>query len=100
MNKFQVHISDEDIKEILPNYLKKKLAEIIILEELFNKKDYPAIRSIAHNIKGTAASYGLEGAGDIAATLEAALKLEDHPTAFIHFKSLKEYFDNLEIVYA
>jgi HPt (histidine-containing phosphotransfer) domain-containing protein len=99
MGKQIVYISDEDLKEILPGYLKKRMAEIVLLQQLFANKDYPAIRIIAHNIKGTALSYGLQGAGDIAALLEDSIKNQDYPASFVHFKSLLHYFHNLEVIY-
>jgi HPt (histidine-containing phosphotransfer) domain-containing protein len=99
MPKQIIQISDEDLKEILPGYLKKRLAEVIVLQQLFIDKDYTAIRSIAHNLKGTGLSYGLEGAGDIGTLLEDAIKAADYDSALVHFKSLKDYFDNLEVIY-
>ena len=99
MSKQLLCISDELLKEILPSYLRKKLAETILIQELFLNKDYAAIQIIAHNMKGTALSYGIEKAGEMAALLECALKENDYPNAIAHFKSLKDYLDNLEVVY-
>ena len=99
MSKHLIYISDEDLKEILPNYLTRRLAEIIQLQQLFADKDYVAIRFIAHNIRGTALSYGLEGVGEIAALLEDAIKEQDYSAALAHYKSMKEYFDTVEVVY-
>jgi HPt (histidine-containing phosphotransfer) domain-containing protein len=100
IDKQIINITDEDIKEILPGYLKKRAADMIKLEELFSSQNYLEIRVIAHNIKGTALSYGLEGFGEIAACLEDALKAKEVENASKYFHELKTYFEKLEIVYS
>lgn len=48
---------DDDIKALIPEYLARRRNEVTTLQECLQKKDIPALRSIAHNLRGTALSY-------------------------------------------
>ena len=51
---------DEEIRALIPGYLEKRVQDLIILKEALDKKEIQVIARIAHNMKGTALSYGQE----------------------------------------
>jgi YesN/AraC family two-component response regulator len=51
---------DEEIRALIPGYLEKRVQDLIILKEALVKKEIQVIARIAHNMKGTALSYGQE----------------------------------------
>jgi CheY-like chemotaxis protein len=51
-------VIDDDIKALIPEYLTRRRQDVSKLQEHLLKKDIAALRSISHNLRGTALSYG------------------------------------------
>lgn len=61
-----------EIKPLVPGYLENRKKDLLTLKEALTKKELSIIARIAHNIKGTALSYGQKKLGIIATRLEEA----------------------------
>jgi|GEM_PF-628395 len=49
---------DDDIKALIPEYLARRRSDVTKLQDHLKNKDLAGLRSIAHNLRGTALSYG------------------------------------------
>tara|TARA_Y100000385_G_scaffold288134_1_gene353986 strand:+ start:511 stop:810 length:300 start_codon:yes stop_codon:yes gene_type:complete len=65
-----------DLESIFPNYLTNLNNNLVLMLKDFNEKNYLNVKKIAHNIAGTAESYGLKRIGSYAFMIENALKQE------------------------
>lgn len=68
---------DEAIRAAIPNYLANKKRDIETLKEAFAVKEIKVIKRLAHNIAGTAESYGQIELGKIAFNLDQAVSEAD-----------------------
>jgi PAS domain S-box-containing protein len=68
---------DDDIKSLIPDYLSRRIEEIAKIEDLMKAKDWKGLKTIAHNLKGTALSYGQVELNDWAQQLSETIKQED-----------------------
>lgn len=66
---------DDDIRALIPEYLARRKGDVTKLQDHLKNKDLAGLRSIAHNLRGTALSYGqpqldqwARGLGDAAHT--------------------------------
>ncbi len=71
MNRIQIKIPDE-LKELAPNYLRKKILDLSLLKDALNRKDFEEIIKLSHKTKGTAGGYGFSELSGIAKSLEMA----------------------------
>lgn len=78
---FSAHIDedelDEDIIALIPGYLNNRRKDIDKMLQAFEKKDIAPIKEIAHNIKGTALSYGQKSLNEIAIRLDHAAAISE-----------------------
>ena len=68
---------DADLADLIPQYISNRWADLAFARQLLAKGDFELLARMAHRIRGSAASYGFTGLGDIAATLETAAEQED-----------------------
>ncbi len=98
MGKFVVKI-DEDLKSLIPEFVKNREKDVIELRQFVTQKDLKGIQSIAHKMSGNAGSYGFDGLGDIAKIMEEAAKNGNEKVIQEEIEKMKEYLDNMEIKY-
>ena len=68
---------DVELADLIPQYISNRWADLAFARQLLAKKDFGLLARMAHRIKGSAASYGFAGLGEISATLETAAEQED-----------------------
>lgn len=68
---------DEAIRAAIPDYLQNRKRDIETLKEAFAVKEIKIIKKLAHNIAGTAESYGQVELGKIAFSLDYAVAEAD-----------------------
>ncbi len=68
---------DAEILALVPGYLARRREEIGPLREALAQRDETRLRSLAHNLKGTALSYGQKDLDRWAHDVSAALKIHD-----------------------
>lgn len=65
---------DAELADLMPQYLGNRWVDLREMRGHLAGKRYADVALIAHRIRGTAASYGFAGLGDIADTLQQAAR--------------------------
>ncbi|HEX6895698.1 MAG TPA: response regulator, partial [Bryobacteraceae bacterium] len=68
---------NDNFATILPGYLARRRADVAAIAAALDRRDFAAIRTIGHNMKGSGAGYGLEEISGIGARLEEAADASD-----------------------
>lgn len=97
MERITVEI-DEEIKDLIPGFLKRKRAEVEKINAALATGDFAAAAALAHRIKGEGAAYGFERLTEMGAALERAAKAGDHASAGQLATQVSEYIDAVEVV--
>jgi len=95
--KIIVHIDDEDLIELAPVYLAKQRAEMAVLRDAVAKRDFGALLSFGHKIKGSGGGFGFDRISEIGSNLESAAQLQDMPAIEREIAALQNYLDHVEI---
>ena len=90
---------DEDLSDLIPGFLTHKRADIATIFEALARRDYAAISSIAHRIKGEGGSYGFESMTEMGRALERAAATRDDGAVTTLARQLLNYIDRVEIVF-
>lgn len=85
---------DEDIIALIPGYLNNRRKDIDKMQQAFEKQDIKPIKEIAHNIKGTALSYGQKSLNEIAIRLDHAAAISDWDKVSTELQLMKKLLDN------
>ena len=88
---------DRELEEIIPNYLKNREQDVVLISRYIAESNVKEIEVIAHKLAGSAGSYGFNMLGTYAKQLECASKNNDISQINILFTSIKEYLDCIEI---
>lgn len=94
--KILIHV-DPDLLELADPYLAKRKEEISVLESSLKTNDHKTIQSLAHKMKGVAASYGFEELSRFGAELEAAAKVSDATKMSQILSLIRDYLNRVEI---
>ena len=68
---------DEFLIDLIPNFIKNKIAELAILKTAVKIKDFDAIKKIGHNWKGVCSSYGFTYLGETGKQFELLAENQD-----------------------
>ena len=90
---------DVELADLIPQYISNRWADLAFARQLLDKKDFELLARMAHRIKGSAASYGFGGLGDISATLETAAAQEDVEACAVALKRYDAYLRAVRIEY-
>jgi HPt (histidine-containing phosphotransfer) domain-containing protein len=90
---------DEDLGDLIPGFLTHKRADVVTIFDAVARRDYAAIGSVAHKIKGEGGSYGFELMSDLGRSLEQAAAMHDDGAVTTLARQLLSYMDRLEIVF-
>lgn len=90
---------DEDLKEIIPVFLRNRQKDIAAIHEALNSGDFEDIRVRGHSMKGVGAGYGFEPVTVLGARLEVAAKAGDREEIRRAVAELAEYMVRVEVVY-
>ncbi len=95
---FIVHI-DEDLEEIVPNFLKNREKDIQSISRSLDGGDYEAIRIIGHGMKGSGSGYGFDGISRMGEAIEAGAIEGNADEIGKIARELSTYLDRVEVVY-
>jgi len=84
-----------NISDLIPQYLKGKLADVQRIQDALERGDFDTVRVIGHNIKGTGNGYGFPEITEIGRNLEAAAKEQTASTIRSEVKALAELLERL-----
>lgn len=94
-----VYKIDEDLKDIIPNFMNGRKKDIGLLEVAIQESNFAEIQSIGHKLKGNAGSYGFDGLGEIGAGIEKMAKEQNLDEIKKLFEDYKSHLDQIEIEY-
>jgi HPt (histidine-containing phosphotransfer) domain-containing protein len=97
-NFYEVDI-DVDLKSFIPEYIKNKKNMLEQIESLLTVKNFNKIREIAHNLKGTGASYGFDYITEIGKNISEHSKNCETEEIISDINKLKDYLKKLKINY-
>lgn len=99
MGKKNVVEVDEDLKDLIPQFLENRKNDLEALNNLISKQDLTAIAQLAHKIKGAAGGYGFSELSQYAARIESFAKSNQIDSIKDLYPEVKEHFTNVEIEY-
>ncbi|UMZ72671.1 Hpt domain-containing protein [Natranaerofaba carboxydovora] len=98
MSKNTVYV-DEDLKELIPDFMENRYEDIKKLKSSISTKDYEDIRKLGHTIKGVGGGYGFDYVTELGYKIEEAAKNGDEDLLNELIFELENHLDNVEIVY-
>ena len=98
MKRQQIEI-EEDLRDLVPNFLEHKRADLGTIRTAINQKDYATISQIGHKMKGEGGSFGFDGVTALGSVLEQAALNKDLVSANHTLDELAQYLDSIEVVY-
>lgn len=90
---------DEDLSDLIPDFLIHKRNDIATIFEAVSHRDYAAISSIAHRLKGEGSSYGFDSMTEMGRGLENAAAIRDDGAVTTLARQLLSYLDHVEVVF-
>ena len=90
---------DEEIKEIIPNFLEGREKDINLFKVAIEAEDFDQLESIGHKLKGNAGSYGFHEMSEYGAGIEIAAKNKELAKIKSLVGDFEEHFENIEIEY-
>jgi HPt (histidine-containing phosphotransfer) domain-containing protein len=90
---------DEDLSDLIPDFLTHKRADIDTIFEAVTRRDYAKIGRIAHRVKGEGGSYGFDAMTEMGRSLEHAAATRDDGAVTTLARQLLSYLDHVEIVF-
>jgi HPt (histidine-containing phosphotransfer) domain-containing protein len=98
MENFIIEV-DNELEEIVPNFLKNREKDLIELKNLLASDDIEGIEKIGHKVAGSSGGYGFHELGKICKELE--LKAMDKDSAPLGglIQQYEDYITHLEVKY-
>jgi HPt (histidine-containing phosphotransfer) domain-containing protein len=90
---------EEDLQELIPGYLENRVKDIAAIREALARKDYEAIRTLGHKMKGSGGGYGFDAITDIGHGIEEAAKREHGDEIVRLAEELKSYLERVDVIY-
>ncbi len=88
---------DELLLELIPEFMYSLHESIEELDKAVNHYNPSLIKSISHDIKGTAGMYGFHQVSRIAAEIEKAVQNKDTSLVALHLNVLHKLYDHIRI---
>lgn len=93
-----VHV-DEELKDLIPGFLRNRKADVDAVRSALNKGDFEAIRGIGHSMKGVGGGYGFDFISDIGRALELSARDKNREESADHIDRLAHFLDSVEVIY-
>ena len=90
---------DEDLSDLIPGFLTHKRGEVATIFDAVTRRDYAAISSLAHRIKGEGGSYGFDSMTEMGRSLENAAAMRDDGAVTALARQLLSYLEHVEVVF-
>ncbi|MBF0606098.1 MAG: Hpt domain-containing protein [Candidatus Magnetobacterium sp. LHC-1] len=90
---------DEDLREIIPQYLSRRRDEIADMKKAMADNDMEKLRDMGHKLKGSGGGYGFDYLTEVGMIIEKAAKAADTTTLATHVQQLAEFLEQVEVVY-
>ena len=96
--EIQVRV-DRRLRDLVPWFIERRREDVPVLLDALERGDFPGIRTLGHNMKGTGTGYGLARITDIGAAIESAAQEENRTEIRRRVTDLTEYLDRVSIIY-
>lgn len=97
--KIVVRIDDDDIKELIPEFLKNRQTDVKTIIAALECGDYETILVLGHGMKGSGGGYGFDAITDIGHSIEDAAKVKNPEEIKKQVDELSSYLERVEVVY-
>jgi len=87
----------EGLEELAPGYLAARRRELPQLQTLLDASDFDRLRTLAHNLKGSGASYGFAELSRLGGGIEEAARRGDAIALEGQFAALADYLARVEL---
>lgn len=98
MAKYKV-IIDKDMEDIVPGYLETRRRELPELLALHASGDLESLRRAGHKLSGSGGGYGFDRLSELGKQIEIMSQSGDSAGIAARLAEIKDYIENLEIVY-
>lgn len=98
MAKYRVSI-DKDIQDIVPGYVETRRREIPELLAFHSAGDLESLRKAGHKLAGSGGGYGFDRISELGTQIETLSRAGDAAGVAARLADLRDYIENLEIVY-
>lgn len=86
---------DPLIRPLIPLFLKHQHQALADIREALARQDFDTLRTIAHKLKGSGGSYGLDAVSLLGKQLEDAARAGDTNAILSHIATLDDYLQQL-----
>jgi signal transduction histidine kinase/CheY-like chemotaxis protein/HPt (histidine-containing phosphotransfer) domain-containing protein len=87
----------EGLERLAPKYLTARREELGELLALLEAADFPGLRKVAHNLRGTGTSYGFPDLTDIGREMEKSAEAADPGSVYQQLTRLSRYLDRVRV---
>lgn len=98
MAKYRISV-DKDLQDIVPVYLETRREEIPELFALHSAGDLEALRKVGHKLSGSGGGYGFDRLSELGKQIETLALAGDAAGVAARLEEIKDYLENLEVVY-
>jgi HPt (histidine-containing phosphotransfer) domain-containing protein len=91
--------ADPEIADLIPRFLENRHKDIVLIMESLQKKDYEAIKTLGHSMKGAGGGYGFPGVTEIGRSIEDAAREMNAERVLVAVDRLTNYLDCVEVIY-
>lgn len=90
---------DQELKEIIPQYLENRKREIELIKKALGTNDFVTLESIGHRLAGSAKSYGFNKLTEIGLNIQEDARKKSNEGIHHSLQLLEEYLGNLSVIY-
>lgn len=90
---------DEDLEDLIPEYLATRREDIKSIQEALDKEDYDKIRILGHSMKGSGGGYGFDRISEIGGVIEDEAEGKNSEEIKKQNENLVSYLDRVEVVF-
>ena len=90
---------DKKLRKIIPGFLENRHKDLIDLQSAKEKKDFPKIEFIGHQLMGSAGSYGFSTLSKLGKDLETAAQEKNIDDTNLIISKIEDHLNLLEIDY-
>lgn len=90
---------DAILADLTPGFMENRMSDIILMEQLFDEKNFDGFKKFGHKLKGSSLSYGFKRLGQLAEGLENAAGAEDITILRHLIDDISHHVNTLEISY-
>jgi HPt (histidine-containing phosphotransfer) domain-containing protein len=85
--------ADPLVRPLVPDYLKNRANDVQRLKDALAAKDFPVLRKIGHNMRGSAGAYGLPPLSEIGGRIEDAALAQDAGAIAAALEDMRQFLD-------